>query len=209
MTSSIFFREVHGSFHISVFVPSHEDPIFVERKSLEFSLFIDLNWCFSTFERASDRFSLFGNWDDSPIESDEVFVGISQEIFIFIDLEERAILSIDMTVFVTLVVLHDQWFFRELEICWRSEHLILEPRDDRRFIIVDIGEVIERREFITGEIAHSLKYSHQAKSIREIPEWREDKPEWILDHLWVSETVVVLVGKYRGSSDEVLESTTS
>lgn len=77
MTSSIFFGKIYGSFHISIFVPSHENSIFIERKSLEFSLFIDLNWCFSTFERTSNPFSFLGDRDHTTIESDEVFVSIS------------------------------------------------------------------------------------------------------------------------------------
>lgn len=88
MSSTIFLREIDRSFHISVFVPTHEDSVFIERKTLELALFVDLDRGFTTVERFSDIFSLFRDGDYSTIEEDEVLVSVSCEIFIFIDCEE-------------------------------------------------------------------------------------------------------------------------
>jgi phage gpG-like protein len=66
--------------------------------------------------------------------------------------------------------------------------------------------VIECRELITRKIANTLEYSYETKSVGEIPKWRKDKTQRILDHLRITETIVVLIGEDRGSSDEILES---
>lgn len=88
MSSSVFLREINRLFIISVFIPSHEDTILIEWESLEASLFIDLYGSLPLIEWTSDSISFFCDWDGASVEEDEIFLSCTQEIFIFIDLEE-------------------------------------------------------------------------------------------------------------------------
>lgn len=88
VTSTIFFRKVYRLFIISIFIPSHEDTIFIEREPLELSMFIDLNRCLSLIQRTSDILTFFRHFYDTSIKKQEVFISITKEIFIFIDLQE-------------------------------------------------------------------------------------------------------------------------
>ena len=73
MSPTIFFREIDGSFIVSILIPAHEYSIFIERESGELSMLIYLNRSFTSIEWLSDIVSLFGDRDDSTIEKDEVF----------------------------------------------------------------------------------------------------------------------------------------
>ena len=54
MSSAIFFVKIYRRLHIAILVPTKKDSILVEGKSLEFALFVDLDWDFSLIEWTSD-----------------------------------------------------------------------------------------------------------------------------------------------------------
>ena len=88
MSSTVFLREVDWDFVVSIFVPSHEYPVFIERESLEFPLFFDFDRFFHLIDRSSDIFSFFRYSDDTSIKKKEIFLSIPEKIFIFIHLKE-------------------------------------------------------------------------------------------------------------------------
>ena len=88
MSSAIFFVKIYRRLHIAILVPTKKDSILVEGKSLEFALFVDLDWDFSLIEWTSDIVPFGRNGNNCPIYEEEVLVRISQEVFIFIHLEK-------------------------------------------------------------------------------------------------------------------------
>lgn len=209
VTTAIFFVEVDWGFHIAVLVPSHEHAVLEEWESSHASLCIDLYRSFSFINGLTDVGPLHMNRDRHPTHRFEIFVRITVEIFVFVYFEECTILGEDITIFVSLVVLEDERIFWELEIgrCW--EHLVVEPRDDRRLVVLDIWKVIHRREFVTGELAHRLEYPKETELEGKVPKWGKEESKRILDHLRIVELIVVLIREYGCRRNETLETIVS
>lgn len=88
MTAAVFFREVDRCLIITIFIPSHQNGIFVEWKSCHRTSSIDLDGCFSLIDWLSDICPLSVYGYGHPSESLEIFILITVEIFIFIYLEK-------------------------------------------------------------------------------------------------------------------------
>ena len=131
MSSSIFSIKIYWSLHISILIPSHENGFFIERKSSNRSMSIDLDRSFSCINRLPyiGTFSKYRNCHTTC--EFEIFIRISVEIFIFIYTKERSILGIYISRRITLIVLEDKWNFWKLEILRNREHLIIKPGDNR------------------------------------------------------------------------------
>lgn len=67
--------------------------------------------------------------------------------------------------------------------------------------------MVECRHLITGKSTNTLENSNKSIMVCKISKWCEYKTKWVLKHLRIGKLIVVLIGKYRSSSDKILKGT--
>lgn len=140
----IFPHEVDRQAIVAVFVPPHEHRILEDRESSEEPLLVLLHRCQRLDDRLPLVFAFFLDLHQCPVKQVEVPLLVPQEILVLVDLEELPSYGIDIAIGIPLVIREDRRIDRHLEIRRRRNHLILEPFDRRRFVVVYIREMIER-----------------------------------------------------------------